>query len=572
MKLYIGSFVVALAATLVHHGWWVPETWSAAMRSSGCAANHVDVLVVVPQTLSTASASALVSNVTTAIRSAQHDLKRTHPTHHLHASLGFLLAPSRDGINAATAASSSDGLGPPAIGNITPLSDGVLTLVSDDTKAPGERSAGSQQHTHQCVATDVTRALAQLYSAVHHYTANTPWPGWLRKSNRSIVIFIAPDSGSATAAVPQSMSSSEAKLADDDGVVDATRQHRFDTSIVLVDGHRGSSLTAGAQSTSSTLAATCAGVAIGDPDCANAYADQSEMNIEMTLQCLLRGDPSVASRDDDSGDQPSSSSSSSSPPPQAALLRRGMDVRVHTIASMLSNGALTRTLVHAVLDTRHDACLDAEPTSPRPSWLPCASPVSTSMSVRRVTVTPGTAFVEETIRIGRPAVLSGTPVANWSFFASHSSIDTVVVAMSKGGLLTMANHSHDDNNTTTSEMPTDRFCDVKVSRDGVFMDQSDDAKLAPFVPKIDLGYEIQNLSATQMISALNGASPVYQHFTPLPDRMKDSFEPSRPVFLSDEDHRLRKQFLWLSSRGGRTHAVSAHSTDWPDRALWGVIA
>jgi hypothetical protein len=88
------------------------------------------------------------------------------------------------------------------------------------------------------------------------------------------------------------------------------------------------------------------------------------------------------------------------------------------------------------------------------------------------------------------------------------------------------------------------------------MDPSKDAKLYGVTPAIDLAYDNVNLTAAELVAALNGGAQVYQHFTPLPHDLFDVFEPSRIIFLSEEDHRLRKQFLWLSSTGCRTHIVS----------------
>jgi hypothetical protein len=479
----VGAAVVALIASRHHAAdsitWWSVNRVAAVARSSRCVPNHIDVLIVLPHTQTPTTASAFTS-VVAAVHAAQTSLSSSHPNHLLHASVGTL-SPVVDDIEGGPPASDppSDAdthAWQPAVVGIAPLTAASVAVASSDRRAPPPNS---------CLATDVTRALAQLYDTLppspRNTSASTPWRGWNRLSNRSIVIFIAPDAGadhdrsesSAGTAAAQAASSSSAtaeptastpvtpprrpaavrhkraqainaRLADDEGVVDSTRQHRFDTSVVLVSAPAAAQSASGAHDHNhdhdhdhdqDADADACAGVAVGNPSCADVYRDLSNFNVEMTLQCLMQSSDRV---------NPDNQGSSS---PQAELLRRGLDARVHTITDALGDdggGApLARILIHTALDIRHDTCLDTDPGASTSAtiakMMPCATGGSSawgllssplpSPTVQRVTPESSASFVTETIDKGEPVILTGTDVANWSFFSTHTTVHSVVAAM-----------------------------------------------------------------------------------------------------------------------------------------------
>jgi hypothetical protein len=457
--------------------------------STDGCSDHVDILVVSPS-----GASPTVHRVTAAVRAAEAQLSG-FPTYRLHVHTGTLTGPSDTKIQPSPL---------PAIKDIA--------SVGPDAALPVPSEEGVPDQPGTCSGIAVVRALAQLYStstSVPDGVVSVPWPGWVRTSDHGIVLFLcdrmSPTEGLA-AVVATELDPEEAPPPD-----------RFDTAVVLVDG------------ADPTTTAT-----LGDTTCADVYQDGSHLNTEQTLRCLL--------------DQPRERNSA-----QAAFLRRGLDVRVHDMEGSLSGERLDRILLHTILDTRHDHCIDrpvSDTEAALTPWLTCPTP--TMEAVPRL-MSDTNSSVADAVAGGKPTLLVGTVVDDWSFFAKHSSVSTVVGAVA----------ATDENVNGNGGV----FVDVKLSPRGNFMDPSTDAKLADALPPIDLGYTTANMTAPELIKALNiqqaphvlgrawgdMGHTVSQHFVALPRAMHDLFEPSQPLFWTDEDHRLRKQFLWMSSPGGRTH-------------------
>eukprot|EP00035_Acanthoeca_spectabilis_P012602 m.227614 g.227614 ORF g.227614 m.227614 type:complete len:757 (+) comp15663_c0_seq1:210-2480(+) len=357
--------------------------------------------------------------------------------------------------------------------------------------------------TSICQSEAVVTALQQLFAKTEDTNSRRKfWPSWKRTSKRAVVLFLCDTVTDSTDSARRGGS----RLLDSE--VNLVPQDTFDTAMVIVDRTRQVDQ-------------------IGDPNCADAYQDGSHANSEQTLTCLL--------------DQQSTKDSA-----QAILLKRGHDVQVHS-----ADVDFGPAILHTVLDLQHDHCRDRMATRTEAALSRLLScPASESRAIQRLKVEDG--FVPAVIAAGKPVLLLQTPARNWSFIARHKTVGSVVSAIAQA-------EARDEEDSVI-------FPNVKLSRTGHFMDPSEDAKLNPVLPAIELEYVTQNLSAAELTEALNSKRVPHpllgqlwpvplasQYFTALPAALHGEFEPSRPFFWSDEDHTLRKQFLWLSSPGGRTH-------------------
>ena len=295
---------------------------------------------------------------------------------------------------------------------------------------------------------------------------------------------------------------------------------------------------------------------LGDPGCEDTYSDGTGLNKAFTATCLLNRGLGTSL--------------------QARLLDAGLPIKVHYTDTYTDTDADGDDAAAWLAQMAWSAVGLASPSSTTPDagW-PAGNygrtanaatgsgrPGLGDVPVGDVPVGTGRhGFVELAIEGGTPVVFNAdTVVDSW---------DAVRLWPDSAAFLERLGSDH-------------AFVDVKSSRTGLFLDQDKTAAMAELLPELhsELGFTTLNMTAGDFFAAVkpntdtaksapsaaeaggdadNGPvsdnPPDFKllHFMALPTWLQPSLEPSRELFWTDTDYKLRKQYLWLSSAGAVTH-------------------
>lgn len=184
--------------------------------------------------------------------------------------------------------------------------------------------------------------------------------------------------------------------------------------------------------------------------------------------------------------------------------------------------------------------LPGPPPSPPPR-LPAGPRFVVKGSVPVRAMAPGQNFSIPVAESGLPVILRATPGASFPALSRWASWDYLARGFAS--------------NASTSVLEAVKTSPRVPGRPSLFFDPDTRAPGAKF-PSLDtsLAYESVNMSADSFFAAVgNDSGPYVYYFGTVPEQLRADVEPSRSLYLTDFDHGLQKQFLWVSSEGVNTH-------------------